>query len=287
LYAIFIINPLKKDGKTMAEIKLRYALLDGELVSINNVESGLKCNCICPQCKEPLIARKGSKREHHFAHTSNTSCSGGVETALHLLAKNLLFTYKTIYVPNVDKNGKGTKQTYSAAELECRDYPSFIPDVVLKNENGALGVEILVTHAVDKEKEKKIVDAQLSTLEIDLSDQIEYYNEETIMKAILSGRHTKWIYNPIIAAREKEKHVRDELCDHIDPLFGIDKEFYKCPKLKRLVSVLSHCQDCPFYSGKTPESYMTRIKCTYRTRETATLAATDIITPAIKDFQTA
>ena len=169
----------------MAEQKLHYALRNGQLVSIDNVERGLQCNCVCPSCGSALIARKGDKREHHFAHYGNTDCSGGVETALHLLAKQLICNTRTLYVPSPDNYNKGDIKTYLNSEMECRDYSTFIPDIVLKNETEVLGIEILVTHAVDEDKTEKIRAAQLPTIEIDLSDQLDHYNEGTVMAAIL------------------------------------------------------------------------------------------------------
>lgn len=32
----------------------------GEMLHISEVTSGLKCNCTCPGCDEPMIAYKGS-----------------------------------------------------------------------------------------------------------------------------------------------------------------------------------------------------------------------------------
>ena len=46
------------------QTKLIYALKDGEITSIADVESGLKCGCVCPACGEPLVAKKGSKVMH-------------------------------------------------------------------------------------------------------------------------------------------------------------------------------------------------------------------------------
>ena len=43
----------------------------GELVSIHNVSSG-RVPLSCPFCGESLIARKGSQKEHHFAHDGQT-----------------------------------------------------------------------------------------------------------------------------------------------------------------------------------------------------------------------
>ena len=46
---------------------MTYALKDGNIISINDVESGLKCESFCPACGERLVAKKGKKRVHHFA----------------------------------------------------------------------------------------------------------------------------------------------------------------------------------------------------------------------------
>ena len=51
-----------------SQLNLTYALKDGIITSISNVESGLKCGCVCPACDMPLVAKKGEKMMHHFAH---------------------------------------------------------------------------------------------------------------------------------------------------------------------------------------------------------------------------
>ena len=41
------------------QLNLLYALRDNSIVSISDVESGLKCGCVCPACGERLVAKKG------------------------------------------------------------------------------------------------------------------------------------------------------------------------------------------------------------------------------------
>lgn len=43
-----------------------------KIVDIDAVPSGLACNCICPSCKQPLLAKKGHIIKWHFAHQANT-----------------------------------------------------------------------------------------------------------------------------------------------------------------------------------------------------------------------
>ena len=82
--------------------KLIFALNnDEEIVSIDNVESGLSCNCMCPACGEPLVAKKGKDMMHHFAHYSGYSCEYGHETSLHLAAKDILSKADKMIVPDL------------------------------------------------------------------------------------------------------------------------------------------------------------------------------------------
>ena len=68
---------------------LTYALdSSNKLKHVDAVENGMACGCVCPCCKEKLMAKNGgTKRMHHFAHASGVDCEGAYETMLHLLAK--------------------------------------------------------------------------------------------------------------------------------------------------------------------------------------------------------
>jgi len=69
-------------------------------IHISKVKRGLDCECICPDCKEPLLARHGEIMIHHFAHhnPSRDGASGGcgVETIIHLMAKEIISGFKCI-----------------------------------------------------------------------------------------------------------------------------------------------------------------------------------------------
>ena len=56
----------------MTILKNPFGLRDGKIVMIEDIsldERGLKCNCVCPACKDPFEARLGDVRTHHFAHS--------------------------------------------------------------------------------------------------------------------------------------------------------------------------------------------------------------------------
>ena len=64
---------------------------DGELRHIEDVERGEACNCVCPDpsCGQTLIARKGTKRAHHFAHKRGT-CEWAVEYVVSAVAERVV-----------------------------------------------------------------------------------------------------------------------------------------------------------------------------------------------------
>lgn len=43
----------------------------GKMVHVDDVPRGLACGCVCPYCREKLLARHGDIKEHGFAHHSD------------------------------------------------------------------------------------------------------------------------------------------------------------------------------------------------------------------------
>lgn len=182
--------------------ELKYGLKDGELISIEEATNGLECGCICPACGAILIAKQGNVNAHHFAHYNATDCEHGKETALHIMGKKVVSEMKKAFFPINNKEHnygsvKGEIRSYSiAVEEKLIDF-SIKPDVLLVSGNEQISVEIKVTHAVEEEKKYKLFNANLTTIEIDLSDLIDNYDEEIIRERILSGEKTKWLYSSL------------------------------------------------------------------------------------------
>ena len=85
----------------MYVLKLPFGIKKGKLLTINEVDSGLACACICPGCQKELIAKKGKKMTHHFAHKNGMTCSTALETALHLKAKEIFKNANELMLPPV------------------------------------------------------------------------------------------------------------------------------------------------------------------------------------------
>ncbi|MBE6085596.1 MAG: hypothetical protein E7203_09160 [Selenomonas ruminantium] len=177
-----------------------YALHHGSIVHVDNVPSGLSCECTCPACGTRMIARHGKIKTHHFAHYHAKTCATGYQTAVHMRAKELLSEKKELYLPPHQFvygakvfHVQSTKVQIKKVELEKR-LDKIIPDVVVTTSKGQIiFVEIFVTHKIDDKKLAIIKSMDIPTIEIDLSN-CELNDRKLIEAMNDGGNHIKWIY---------------------------------------------------------------------------------------------
>ena len=150
---------------------LTYALnFDGNLVHIDSVANGIKCNCFCPHCKDKLCAKNGGEdREHHFAHVNKLDCEGAYETSLHLLAKEILQEERHIMLP-YSNNRNYPSGLVALNDVEAERYDSnykIRPDAEgILPDGRRLLIEFFVSHKVDKEKRAIIINNHLLCIEV-------------------------------------------------------------------------------------------------------------------------
>ena len=176
---------------------LTYALNESNvLVHIDDVGNGTKCACHCPHCNKPLHAKNGGKqREHHFAHVHGKECKGAYESALHLLAKEILQETGRIMLPkSEDRNFPSGLVNIHNIEIERLDERYGIkPDAEGILDNGKrLLIEFYVSHKVDSKKRQIIVDNNLKCIEIDI--KYKALNKAELKKFLTnSDKGRKWI----------------------------------------------------------------------------------------------
>ncbi|MBO4642085.1 MAG: hypothetical protein J5661_04425 [Bacteroidaceae bacterium] len=148
-----------------------------EIVDIETVVPGKFCNCICPNCKKPLIAKnrkplEEAKREHHFAHYKGCLCEASDETVLHQLAKEIIVEEKSLMFPVSEHGDKPSGLVHFVkVEQEKRDEKfGFRPDVEAIMENGErILIEFYVSHEIPPKKRNIIVKNNLKCIEVDLN----------------------------------------------------------------------------------------------------------------------
>jgi hypothetical protein len=244
--------------------KLPYGLCEEELVTIDTVKAGLACNCFCPCCNKQLIAKKGRRKVHHFAHYNSPECAGGIETPLHRMCKDI-FLYKKEFTIPAYISSKGKKMAEAITiqidnvYLEKR-LDTIVPDIILECKGKQLLVEIEVTHPVDEVKLKKIrrkgfavvcVDARKLVKE--LFDKGDYLlKNETFQNALVYGVECKrWLHNP--KYKQIERKQAKESAARRQQLF-LEKNYISKPKgtlkefkafRKRTGFDLFYVEDCP------------------------------------------
>lgn len=179
----------------------------GRMVAVNEVERGAACGCVCPQCKTPLIAKKGDVIRHHFAHSAE-ACGGALETALHKMAKQIIVDAGKVWVPRyavrypeqwqneefVTERGKKERWYVGKAEAECQ-LGVLRLDVRLKDAARDLGVEIYVTHPVPMEKRQSLVELNYSTIEIDISGYPRSFDIAELTGFVLHDAPRFWLHH--------------------------------------------------------------------------------------------
>jgi competence CoiA-like predicted nuclease len=193
----------------MTNIKLPYGLKNGEIVSIYDVESGLACECVCPACKGTLIAKKGSEKQHHFAHYDSEDCGKGTETIIHRLSKEIFSNSKSFTTPELKlKNSdiivfEPMQISIDNVKLEHR-LDDIIPDIIIESNGKELLVEIAVTHEICFPKTRTIEEKGISTIEIYAKDLFEslyrkgdiFIKDTAFQDELINGTsYKRWIYN--------------------------------------------------------------------------------------------
>jgi hypothetical protein len=184
---------------------------DGTIMHIAEVERGLACNCVCPGCGRPLVARHGERNADHFAHHVVGECRYAPETALHKFAKQILNEHRRILLPPVQAEYEDQilrlhqerEFTLDDAVLENR-LGSVVPDVIARKGEKRLMIEVAVSHFCDAEKIEKIRVLEIAAIEVDLSDVPRDAPKEIVAEAILKSAPRRWLHNPkIVAGVEK------------------------------------------------------------------------------------
>lgn len=193
---------------------LTYALRNDQLVHIDDVdEVGIACGCICPnpECGARLIAksRRFPERQKcfHFAHESGADCGKARESALHLLAKQVLFEERKLAVPLIKglPSPCDTLELLPAAVLQFdevtleRSVGEFRPDAVGRIGSEEYFVEFLVTHDVGPQKAQVARAQRWRMIEVDLTNLLaEAYTRERVRGWLLADDAPRqWIAHPV------------------------------------------------------------------------------------------
>ncbi|WP_437567693.1 hypothetical protein [Sorangium sp. So ce542] len=192
---------------------------DGRLLHISEVSSGLGCGCECPACRGPLVANKGTKKAHHFAHHSIRDCVEAYETMLHLLAKQVIAERKLVMLPAVQAEYNGLHaavhpvKEFRPDEVALEVWlegmrPDVVARITRRGQIKELLIEIAVTHFCESEKTGLIRARRMAGIEINLSRVPRNVSREEMEDAIISSAPRRWLFNSV--QEQKEEQLRAE-----------------------------------------------------------------------------
>lgn len=171
-----------------------------KIVGIKQVERGLACNCYCFECGEPVVARKGEKNEHHFAHSSNKeSCHINPESILHKFAKQVIMEKKCVVLPPLPETDETEAKNWQFSSLVAEQAVGSIrPDLLASIDNEILFIEVAVTSFVDAHKLNFIKQLNIKTIEIDLRELLKRNvcipSDEAAQFILEQVDNKKWLY---------------------------------------------------------------------------------------------
>lgn len=242
------------------EVGTPFGLRDGQLLHVDDVLRGKACNCVCPSCQAPLVAKQGKVVVHHFAHASGSDCAGAFESAIHLAAKQLLETAKEIALPAVDikfetdrdpiRLSESATYTLDSVAAEQR-VGNIVADLLVEVSGRELIIEIKVTHAVDEQKLDRIESLGISAIEIDLSDLPRDATFDALEKPLIASIDRKaWLYNR--PADERLKELISKASKRAVVMRGLALHIDECPLPARVwngkpyANVIDDCLACPY-----------------------------------------
>jgi len=215
---------------------MRYAIDKEEsLIEVKNALNGLKCECTCKCCGEPVLSKQGKVNDWHFAHVSKIDCkysNNPGETDLHILAKEVFKEHKTLSMDRVYFEGKlVTKSSvvkFDKIELEKR-VDNFIPDIIAYKGSSCVWIEIAVTHFTDRKKIDYCKKNNITLIEIDLSTTDRDITKGLLKEEIVDTTKKRFLWSSKIFNKVNDHHAINfnkykELIDYKKN--GLNKEFF-------------------------------------------------------------
>jgi competence protein CoiA len=188
-----------------------------QLVHVSEVERGLACQCRCVVCEEPLIARQGQVRGHHFAHASDRApCDSSHESLLHRYAKQLVADAGGLVVPMtaaVAQYFASADSTSATILMTARRIEEEVcigeirPDLLLCTSDGTqVAVEIAYSSFCDLLKISAFEQIQLPVLEVDLSRFTpDNFDPAAVKEAVIGSALAKtWLWPTSAPAAEAD-----------------------------------------------------------------------------------
>lgn len=227
---VIVATPALRSCSMKAGLTIPFAVSPlGRLVAARDLPKHAKGPFRCAACRSPVILKQGEVKAWYFSHRPGSDCAKGFETALHMLAKQILLEHRHLCAPALVCLDEGALEEgimvcdehviHWAAAGEAEKWMDGIrPDFVAECGDQLLIVEVVVTHEPDGNKLAQLDRLAIPALEIDLSDVARDVTIDALTRRIVDTVAGKrWLFYPgwaearaVFDARRREEEARLE-----------------------------------------------------------------------------
>ncbi|WP_460206290.1 competence protein CoiA family protein [Klebsiella pneumoniae] len=187
-----------------------------KVVHVDSVSNGKRCNCVCKNCGDSLIAKNNGKIiQHHFSHTTKEESRDCQMTQLHIAMQLHFASLPEISLPRneieIDEEVLIVPElTTSVREsaLEYRIGP-YLADVYLITNTSEIVIEVCVTHKCEEEKRLYYIEHKVDSIEYNFPLSEDNNIAEWISLLRNNLVEYEWIYHSDLEIK-KLKHA-DEI----------------------------------------------------------------------------
>lgn len=241
-----------------------------KIIRIEDVKQGEPCDAICPACGAKLIAKKGDKVMHHFAHVAGADCENGYETSLIYQLKSLIEEYgikvDAKYFDKLNDRNRLKVRNEQVVFPKVMNVESLYKDVPFLRCSFDGGVRDLLiaveVNSIYGQKDFFNIKGHevLSMLVIDIHKYIEPVSNMTLKRILQdpSSENRRWIFD---RDYEDRQNKIEKMCD------VIQSQTTKCP-LRQFDSVQTStiCKRCPYNFKQKKYKNLNCILCLGRIR---------------------
>lgn len=201
----------------------------GQLLHIDQVPNGKRCECVCPGCRTPLVACHSPEQKirNHFKHTPDengeTACDNrdsAAESIIHLYVKQFIATLSDAHLATylhhfptyrghklnpipIEKGGAWAFQEVAVEKSIAGT--DFVADILVQTDRGTLAIEVVHSNRVSGEKIASLRKLGINLLEVDVTQlTVEKLGSTPILQNLYSQQRTRWL-NFVLYPKEQTK----------------------------------------------------------------------------------
>ena len=182
------------------QVKMPYARRDGQLhhVDCPYIANGRLCGCSCPSCGRPVIAKRGSRSAHHFAHIQfNGNCVYPVLKALYELTADILRRERRMWLPMIKNPRYCSAQVWEIEAVSFVSAPQEpLPTLIVMIRGTQLWIDLRLRDEPLNGRVALFRSEKVSAIGIRLSSSSDALTEDAVQRQVLEeGPHKMWLYN--------------------------------------------------------------------------------------------